>query len=283
MDHQDHHKNTSSRHAPPRHTSPRKRVPRTSWDNVAPWYIGWVGEEGSKHHRNLAIPSLLELLDAQSGEKILDIGGGSGVLAPFIHRLGARYVCVDASERLLAFGRERHKDRGRFLFGDARDLRHVDGLSAESFDAVTFLLSIQDMDPLDAVIDSAAWALRDGGRIAILMTHPCFRMPRQSGWGWDERRKLQYRRIDSYLTPLAVPMKEYIGREKGTTTSYHRPLSTYINELAAHDLIVDAMQEIPTYKVSQSGPHARAENRANEEIPLFMGLRARKIARSHAS
>ncbi len=47
------------------------------------------------------------------------------------------------------------------------------------------MLSIQDMDPLSDVLESAAWAPNLDGRVVILMTHPCFRVPRQSGWGWD--------------------------------------------------------------------------------------------------
>ena len=42
------------------------------------------------------------------------------------------------------------------------------------------------VDPLEPALASAAWALRPGGRLALLLTHPCFRIPRQSGWGWDE-------------------------------------------------------------------------------------------------
>ena len=64
------------------------------------------------------------------------------------------------------------------------------------------------------------------------MTHPCFRVPRQSGEGWDEQRKLLYRRVDRYLSPLAVPMKAYAGG-RAATWSYHRPLEDYVNGLAA--------------------------------------------------
>ena len=126
----------------------------------------------------------------------------------------------------------------------------------------------------DQVIESMAKALGNRGRLVIFMNHPAFRIPRQSGWGWDEGRKLQYRRIDRYLTPLAVPMKAYSGGQGGVTTSFHRPLQNYINILSDNGFVIDKMLEIPTYKVSQLGPNARAENLSFREIPQFLALRA---------
>ena len=255
----------------------RKSKVRTSWDPLAHWYDGWVGKGGSKHHRKLAIPAVLELLDPQPDEKILDIGAGQGVLAPFIAQARAQYTGVDVSAELLRLARQHHGGQARFIQGDARDLAALPELHEGGFDAVVFLLSVQDMDPLDQVLGSAAWALKTGGRAVLLMTHPCFRVPRQSGWGWDEGRKLQYRRVDRYLTPLPVPLKPYPGQQTGVTLSFHRPLHEYVNGLADCGLLVDRVQEIPTYKVRRTGPRAKAENLANKEIPLFLGLRARKI------
>ena len=248
----------------------------TSWEPVAAWYRGWVGVEGSEHHRRLAIPAVLELLALRPDERVLDIGAGHGVLAPYVAGAGATYTGIDTSETLIRIARTEHGDAGRFILGDARALARVPGLMEGQFDAAVFLLSIQDMEPLDAVLASAAWSLKPGGRLVLLMKHPCFRVPRQSGWGWDERRRLRYRRIDRYQTPLPIPMKPYGGRRRGTTRTFHYPLEMYVNTLAAHGLVVDALREIPTYPKRTASTNARAEDLANREIPLFLGLRARR-------
>lgn len=258
---------------------PRRPVAQTSWDPVAQWYQGMVGEGGHKFHRKYAIPALLDLLNPREGETILDIGCGPAPLAPYIAEEGARYIGVDASERLLRYARQHHGGDGHFLLGDARQLSALRDLRAGTFDAATFLLSIQDMDPLDDVLRSAAWALRDGGHLVILMTHPCFRVPRQSGWGWDDERKLQFRRVDRYLTPLPVPMKPHPGQTGGVTRSFHRPLQQYINTLARNAMLIDRLDEIPAYDERDASAHPRAENLADREIPLFLGLRARKVPR----
>ena len=180
----------------------------------------------------------------------------------------------------MQLARKRHGGSGRFLVGDARDLSAVRDLRPGSVDAVTFLLSIQDMDPLGEVLASAAWALKLGGRVVVLMTHPAFRVPRQSGWVWDEGRKLHYRRVDRYLSLLAVPMKSLSKQKsKGTfaTRSFHRPLNVYVNALSEQGLLLDRMLEVPAHRANAPPSQARAAELARKEIPLFLGLRARKV------
>jgi SAM-dependent methyltransferase len=257
----------------------RSRAPRAardSWERVASWYDGWVGQGGSAYHRALAIPTLLELLDPQAGEAVLDIGAGQGVLAPYVAASLARYTGLDASPRLISLARSRHGAQGHFLVGDAQRLREVRGLRPGAFDAAVFLLSIQDMDPLEPVFASLDWALRPRSRVVVVMTHPAFHQPRHAGWGFDPTRKLVYRRVDAYLTPMSVPMKSIGGRPP--TRSYHRPLSTYVNGLAAFGFAVDAMRELPDLPPA-ARPGRRLSTRdthANIEIPLFLAFRARR-------
>jgi ubiquinone/menaquinone biosynthesis C-methylase UbiE len=260
----------------PRRTQRRQAAPReTSWERVATWYDGWVGERGSTYHRELAIPAVLDLLDPRPGEVILDVGGGQGVLAPPLVDAGARVTVVDASASLIAAAKRRHGRlrEARFVVGDARRLPSLSALEASSFDGATFLLSIQDMDPLDDVLRGVGWALRERSRVVLLMTHPAFRQPRHSGWGRDEGRKLTYRRVDGYLSELAVPMKSLGGGPP--TRSFHRPISTYVNALADAGFATDAMLELPDLPPeARPGRGPRGDVRANAEIPIFLGLRA---------
>jgi SAM-dependent methyltransferase len=215
----------------------------------------------------------MDLLDPQPGEDILDVGAGQGVLAPYVAKRGARYTGLDASPRLIELARRRHAPSGRFVVGDARALNAVPRLRAQSFDAAVFLLSIQDMDPLGPIFASLDWALRARSRVVLLMTHPAFRQPRHAGWGFDPSCKVVYRRVDAYLGEMAVPMKA-IGDRR--TVAFHRPISTYVNGLAAVGFAVDAMVELPDLPDVLRPPGRRPAGRAGEEIPLFLGLRARR-------
>lgn len=247
--------------------SRERNATRHSWDRVAGWYDGWVGDRGSAFHRAIAIPAVLQLLEPQPDENILDVGAGQGVLAPYIAERGASYTGVDASPRLIARARQRHGRYGRFYIGDALALHRV--LDAErAFDAAVFLLSIQDMDPLEGVIAAAGKMLTASGRIVMLLTHPAFRPPRHSGWGYDESRKVTFRRIDAYLTRMRVPMKSLAGRRP--TMAYHRPISDYVTALAKSGFAVDAMQELPDLP-----PDSRPKRgKSNPDIPLFLALRS---------
>lgn len=247
----------------------RHRASR-SWDAVADWYNGWSGPHGSRHHRELAIPLASELLQLRPGERIVDLGCGPGAMAPAAARAGASLVGVDISHKLIATARLHHGS-AEFLLADVTQLPPLSALTPGSFDAALFLLSIQDIDPLEAAIATSARLLKPGGRLVLVMLHPCFRVPRQSGWGWDDCRSLQFRRVDSYLSPLAVPMQPYGGKRPGTTRSYHRPLELYMKALAGAGLTVAAIREVPGL---MSRGTSRAERRAAQEFPLLLGISA---------
>ena len=242
-----------------------------SWDPLADWYAGWNGTRGSRHHQQLAIPLALDLLDLAPDEHVVDLGCGHGVMAGPVGATGARLTGIDLSPRLIGMARRRRHARAEFLVGDVTRLQALPSLRAASCDAALFLLSIQDIDPLEDALASAAWLLRPGGRLVIVMLHPCFRVPRQSGWGWDERRALRFRRLDGYLSPLAVPMQPYPDGT-GTTRSYHRPLGAYVEALGRLGLAVDALREVAGLDTATT----RAERRAAAEFPLLLGVRALK-------
>ncbi len=242
----------------------RRRRPAadTSWDALAAWYDGWVGPHGSRTHQGLALPLALRLLDLRPAERVLDVGSGTGVLAPAAARAGSSLLGVDASPRMVEMARRRHGREGRFEIGDARRLLAVSGVRPAGFDAVVFLLSLADMDPLEPILAGAAAALRPSGRLVIVTTHPAFRVPRHSGWGRDPSRGLSYRRVDAYLRPMAVPLS---GRTSPAgSRTFHRPISAYVSALAAAGLLVDRFEELPDGAAGDPNP----------EIPLLLGIRA---------
>ncbi len=269
----------------PRFISPR--APRrsgsarsTAWEGeVARWYDVQVGEKGGYFQRDLVFPGVIRLLNLKAGENLLDVACGQGAFCQQVQRLGVRVTGVDSSQKLIESARRKSGKQVRYLLGDARHLENALANEAGKFDAVTCVLAVQNIDPLAPLFEGFSKLLRKGGRIVIAMVHPCFRVPRQSGWGWDEERKLQFRRVDRYLSPLEVPIQIHPGSAPQVTAwTFHRPLYAYVESMARVGLLIDAVEEWPSPKASQPGPTAKAENRAREEIPLFMAIRAVKIS-----
>ncbi len=240
---------------------------------MAEWYDATVGVRGSPHHRKAAIPTVMRLAEVAKGELVLDGGCGQGVLAHHVLTAGGRYLGVDASAAMIRLARRR-RDGVDFEVGDARDLTGTTSVEPGSVAVAVLMLSVQDMDPLDTVVASVARTLRPGGRVVLFLVHPAFRPPRGSGWGFDEARKLVYRRVERYLTPAAVPMKAYAevsDAQRGATISFHRPVQDYVAELVANGMVIDAFEELPD-------PVTFPDKAGSPEIPLFLALRARRTS-----
>lgn len=243
----------------------------TGWDPIALWYDGWMGAEGSRFHQEVALPLTLELAAPRKQQRVLDVGCGQGVLAEAIVRCGAHYTGIDVSGTLVrkAIARHGKAANSRFLHCDAsvpsRYAKHG------PFDLAVLLLSVQDMPAIRRVFSSVGSVLRPRGRIVIVMTHPCFRIPRMSGWGVDPGRKLVYRRVDGYLTSRKIPIRLH-GRNVAKTFSYHRPLSEYTRELARAGFSIDALEERTVTAEQQRKIAIRGPSRHNEDIPVLLGV-----------
>lgn len=269
-------KRQGSAHSAPRPADPKPQP--TSWEHVADWYDKLVGDEGSDYHRNVVLPAAMRLLAPRPGQKILDLCCGQGVLSRLV---AAQYgqvqvVGVDVSPSLISAAKDRFTAPNvRFEVGDARNLGP---LADGSFDSVACIMAVQDMDDLKALFKSVSASLKPGGSVVIIMMHPCFRIPRQSSWGFDNQLKTQFRRIDRYATPIEIPIATHPGSDPSQHTRYfHRPLATYISTMGQTGLAVTDCEELISHRLSEPGGRSRAENRSRREIPIFLALKAIKL------
>ncbi|SEL62351.1 Trans-aconitate methyltransferase [Pseudoxanthomonas sp. GM95] len=97
-----------------------------------------------------------ELLAAQAGERILDLGCGDGVLTAQLAASGAQVIGVDASPDLVAAAVERGVD-ARVMDGHALTFHHA-------FDAVFSNAALHWMRQPEAVLSGVQRALKPGGR-----------------------------------------------------------------------------------------------------------------------
>lgn len=250
------------------------------WDQVAAWYDQLVGKNGSDYHQHVVLPAAMELLGPMKGAKVLDLCCGQGVLIPLLLEAGAGQVRgLDASPQLVESARSRFDEdpRVRVVVADAcAPGRWADG----SFDGVASLMAIHDVPDLTGMCRNVAAALKEGGRLVAIFMHPCFRIPRQTHWGWDEGRKLQYRRVDRYGVDLEIPIVTHPGQGGGERTIfYHRPLAVVLNALGEAGMAVTHCEELCSHRRSQAGgARSKGEHRAAREFPMFLALRAVKLS-----
>ena len=106
----------------------------------------------------------------QSGDRVLDVAGGTGDLArAFATRVGetGRVVLTDINETMLRTGRDRLLDEGRVLPTAACDAEHLPFADA-SFDLVTVAFGLRNMTHKEAALAEMARVLRAGGRLLVL-------------------------------------------------------------------------------------------------------------------
>lgn len=103
---------------------------------------------------------VVDLLDPQPGERVLDLGCGTGQLTARIADRGADAVGVDAAEDMIDRARSNHPDPS-FVRADAREFAVDDPFDAVFSNAMLHWISADDQD---AVIERVRDALGPGGR-----------------------------------------------------------------------------------------------------------------------
>lgn len=253
-----------------------KKKSSTSWENVETWYSGLVGGAGHYYHRSVILPGSLRLLNISEANaaSVLDLGCGQGVFARILPKT-CEYYGVDASRSLIH--RAKANTKHSHAHWIAADITKPLPIEKKDFDCAVFILSLQNIEDPEKAVAAAARHLKTGGKLLIILNHPCFRIPRQSGWGIDEKSKIQYRRINRYMTNMKIPIQTHPSKNDpgGVTYSFHRSLSDYMRYLQKNQFSVIAMEEWSSDKTSQ-GAHAKMENLARREIPLFLAVVARK-------
>jgi ubiquinone/menaquinone biosynthesis C-methylase UbiE len=211
--------------------------PREQWpadEAVNEWWQAGFTEGADAEYEEQIIPLAVEHLTG--APKILDVGTGEGQIArAAMQRAGAELVVgIDLTAAQLTAAQARaggpnyaRAEAARLPFPDA------------GFDAVVACLVFEHIDDVDAAIAEVARVLAPGGRFLFFLNHPLLQAP-GSGWVDDQILEEQYWRIGPYL----IEDKSMEEVDKGVVLPFiHRPMSRYVNALAANGLFVTRMEE----------------------------------------
>jgi SAM-dependent methyltransferase len=245
-------------------------VPRTAdtmgdhWERHAGWWQEEFTEGADPEYVEQILPLATEHL--ASAYRVLDVGTGEGQLARLAVTDGAEFVIgIDPTHAQV----EEAVRRGggpAYLLGCADGLPFAD----ESFDAAVACLVFEHIDAIDEAMAEIARVLEPGGRFLLFLNHPLLQTP-DSGWVDDHVLGERYWRVGPYLDE-AVTLEEV---SPGVTLPFaHRPLSRYVNALAAQGLLLVHMAEPPPTPgfVARAAEYAEASH-----IPRLLLLVTTKV------
>jgi ubiquinone/menaquinone biosynthesis C-methylase UbiE len=228
-----------------------------AYDEVAEAYHQAVDPDGE----GMREPAIEELLQDIRGQRVLSLACGQGRDARRVADLGASVVGVDVSTRLLEYAQEfeRTTPRGiEYLEMSAHDLA---GLADETFDGVLCTMALMDIPELEPTVASVARVLRPGGWFVFSITHPCYKTP-ADGDLLNHADGTTRRVVGRYFAegPYVQPTRWDVLPRR----AYHRMLSTYVNTLAGHGLLIVGMNE------------PRGDRPVWQEVPGVLNLRCVK-------
>lgn len=238
----------------------------SSWEGVSDWYDSIVGKEGHYYHQAIVLPGVIRLLGLQPGNRLLDLACGQGVLARSIPKT-ISYTGLDLSKNLITQAISYSKNKMHtFKVADVTLPLPLD----DQFSHAACILALQNIQQPEKTFQELAKWMLPGGRAVFILNHPCFRIPRNSQWQFEESTKSLLRAERAYMSPLSIPIASH-QKNSASTISYHYPLSSYIQMLSQQGFYVSWMEEWCTDKKSEGGAK-KWENRAKKEFPLFLAL-----------
>lgn len=172
----------------------------------------------------------------QGFHRVLDLGCGEGQLSRLLADDGATVVGVDPTHAQVHAASELGGGPN-YAIANAATLP----FAAASYDAVLACLVFEHITTIDEAISEVARVLRPGGRFVFFLNHPLLQTP---GSGWIDDQMIdppeQYWRLGNYL--MESETEEEVSKDV-FIPFVHRPLSRYVNALAANELAIVHMDE----------------------------------------
>ncbi|MEA3056174.1 MAG: hypothetical protein QOD30_1606, partial [Actinomycetota bacterium] len=244
----------------------RRAVPSDDlWEQNATWWQEGFTEGADPEYVEQILPLAREHL--AGARRVLDVGTGDGQVARLALANGADVaIGVDPTTAQVVVA---HSRGGGPAY--ARAGAGALPFAAASFDAVVACLVFEHIRDVDDAIAEVARVLEPGGRFLFFLNHPLLQTP-SSGWIDDQvlDPPEQYWRIGPYL----IEDETIEEVEKDVFIPFiHRPLSRYVNAMAANGLLVQHMEE----PAPPPGFLARAaEYVAAATIPRLLLLHAKR-------
>jgi SAM-dependent methyltransferase len=241
-----------------------------AWEDNADFWIEIMRRQLDRFRTELTDQAVLSAIGPAAGHVILDAGCGEGYLSRKLANLGATAIGVDQSAKLIAAAQSM-ADGGDSSY-KVGDITSMGNLDLPPIDVVVANHSVNDLPDPGPAFREFSRVLKPGGRVVILMLHPCFyatRTDREHRSASDDALPAEI-----YFTPRHLSDHFVVAglRSPAPGSRYLRPLSEY----------VDGLEESGFFGLHLIEPHPSPEQwsdrwwRENFRRPLFLLLTAEK-------
>lgn len=202
------------------------------YDQIADFYERRSGKTVS----DPATAALLDLAGDVGGLRLLEVACGQGRVARELARRGATLTGLDISAALLAKAQAYEAAQPLGIRYRHADVTTGGVLPGQVFDGVVCNYGLSDIDDLDGLLANVTRLLRPGGWFVFSLLHPCFP-------GWDSDAPSSWPPGQGYYQE-GWWLASNTGY-RGQVGASHRMISTYLNSLTGHGLVLDRAAEPP--------------------------------------
>ncbi|MFK8023725.1 MAG: class I SAM-dependent methyltransferase [Ilumatobacter sp.] len=234
------------------------------WEQHADWWVEEFTDGADPEYVEQIVP--LAAAELSGARRVLDIGCGDGQISRVAAAAGIDVIGVDPTWNCVSVAAERAGGPSYARAG-AAELPFPDA----SFDTAVACLVFAHIDDVDEAIAEVARVLEPGGSFLFFLNHPILQAP---GSVWVDDQLVdppeQYWRLGPYLDEVETVEQVQLGV---WIRFIHRPLSRYVNALAANSMYVERMVEPappPGFLAQAPGYQASAA------YPRLLFLRVRK-------
>jgi ubiquinone/menaquinone biosynthesis C-methylase UbiE len=251
------------------------------WDDASESWAAFVRDGKDYYRDEMNNPAAFRIIGKVMGKRVLDLSCGEGYNTRILAKKGAKVIGVDFSGRMIRLAKEREKDEKlgiSYFVSNATDLKEFQD---ESFDIVTCLMALMDIEDYEAAISEVARVLKRTGRFVFSITHPCFDFGVTihgepiAQWKYEEgtenktEKKAMHLEIKKYFginkCEISWTMKRLAKPFR--TTSFHRTLTDYFHALHKNGFVVARLVEpTPTSKGVSKYPSLRKHTRIPQSI-----------------
>lgn len=243
----------------------------TSYTENAGFWVKIIREDLDRYRLGLTNPAVLTAVGDVRGLTVLDGGCAEGYLSRELARRGASVSGVDICAPLVNAAMDAADEEGlNITYGVANlaDLPAPDG----RYDVVVLNHVAQDIPNLAPVFAELSRVTKTGGRVVLMMLHPCFYSAHAEREAADKPpTPADYFAVRAVRQPFVVAGVE----SPAEVTVWLRPLEEYARLLTDNGFVITGLSE------PHPSPEMVAEDpwwSENFVRPLFLLLTATKAA-----